>query len=104
VGTNFVDAIGINSDPDFLPEPWFKILNITCPVKAYAGNTGVNRIKDLLEIVPDELHPLFKEWTIDIIDHSCYIDQVCGTKPLVNTHPLSDGHSQWAEYILKNIK
>jgi hypothetical protein len=104
LGSNFVDAIGINSDPGFLKTPWFRLLNIDCPVTGYAGSTGVTRLADIIEFVPSDKKSLFKSWFIELVNQSVCIDAVCSSHILVKTHPTADGHKLWAKYILENIK
>ena len=104
VGTNFVDAIGIENEPGFLSTSWVKLLNITCSATGYAGNTGVNRLKDLIEFIPANKKLLFKSWFSKLVEESDCVDQVCKSPLLVNAHPTKHGHLTWANYILKNIK
>lgn len=104
VGSNFVDAIGINNDPGFLKIPWFRLLNIDCPITGYAGSTGVQRLADIIEFIPEYNKSLFKSWFIELVNQSAYIDTVCSSRTLVKTHPTANGHKLWANYILENIK
>ena len=101
IGTNFIDAVGIDADV-LLPLPWFRLLDIDCPVKGYAGTTGVKRLQSVTEFVNDTSS--YKIWMNELIDTSYYIDQVCASPTLVTQHPQSSGHKIWAEYILENIK
>lgn len=104
VGSNFVDPIGIDNDPGFLSVPWFRVLNIPCPVTGYAASAGIDRVKDLIEFVPADIQHLFKSWIVRLIDQAAYIDQVCRSKVLKKIHPTANGHASWANYILENIK
>jgi len=101
IGTNFIDAIGIDTDV-LLPLPWFRLLGIDCPVTGYAGTTGVTRLQSVSEFVNDTT--AYKIWMNDLIDKSYYIDQVCASSTLIMQHPCTSGHRMWAEYILENIK
>ena len=101
IGTNFVDAIGIDKNL-LLPIPWFRLLGIECPVAGYAGTTGVLQLQKVSEFVNDIV--AYKSWIIKLTNQSEYIDRVSMSRSLVNTHPGTVGHKVWADYILENIK
>jgi hypothetical protein len=110
VGSNFVDPIGLDTADGFLKTPWFRLLGIDCPVVAYAGSTGVSRLLDAEQFIPDSKKSLFRSWFVKLIDNAKYIDQVTSTSihPHVLSgrcgHPQADGHKRWANYILQSIK
>jgi hypothetical protein len=101
VGTNFVDAIGIDSDV-LLPIPWFRLLEIKCPIVAYAGSTGVSRLHAVLQFVKNN-DAGYKKWMINLINQAKYVDQTTSSQKLINQHPNADGHRIWANYILEHI-
>lgn len=104
IGTNFVDAIGINHDAGFLPMPWFRLLNIDCPITAYAGTTGVQKLETMLQFIPNRLTSLFRLWFIDLVNQADCIDKAALSPTLIKQHPRQSGHESWANYILESIK
>jgi hypothetical protein len=94
VGTNFVDAIGIESDSGFLKMPWFRLLGINQPV-AYVSTTGALRLRSMEQFVSDHKKSLFKSWFTKLIDTSA--------KVRGSWHPPASGHEIWAKYILESI-
>lgn len=103
VGSNFVDSLGINHDPGYLGTPWFRLLGISCDTTVYAGSTGVDRLKQLIEFVPQNKLDLFKLWFIELIEQAKCVDTICNSKKLVRAHPTKDGHKIWADYILEHM-
>jgi hypothetical protein len=102
IGSNFIDPIIFDSAV-FLPTPWFRLLDIPCPVISYSGTTGVSRLRAVEEFIPDSKQMLFKSWMVDLIDKSYYTDQVSYSSKLFQQHPYAEGHAVWAKYILENI-
>jgi hypothetical protein len=100
IGTNFVDAVGIDKDI-LLPIPWFRLLGIECPVKGYSGTAGVNRFQAVSQFVNNIAE--YKKWMIDLISQAKYVDQVSSSQKLINQHPSADGHKIWANYVLEHI-
>lgn len=114
VGTNFVDAIGLDSlQPDQrLDTPWYQLLQVSYdrPVycaTAWAWLNFARSIED--KLIPPELHLMFKSWIAEVSDYSYVVQQQLHQSPYFNQnsiyfdHPTSDGHKIWAEYILKNL-
>jgi len=101
IGTSIVDAIGIDTDV-LLPTPWFRLLEIACPIIGHAGSTGVLRLQAAKEFTSNI--PAYKSWMADLIEQSYYIDQVCQDSRLIKQHPVVAGHKVWAKYILENLK
>jgi hypothetical protein len=97
LSTNFIDAIGF--DPDL--QPWFRVLDIPCKINAYCGSTGVNKLQEVEQFVPNKVD--YQNWMINLIDQSQHIDKVCQSPTLISTHPKADGHQAWANYILKTL-
>jgi hypothetical protein len=100
IGTNFVDATGIDKDL-LLPMPWFRLLGIDCRILGYAGTSGVAQLQSALEFTNDIV--AYKSWIIRLINQSKHIDQVCGSRLLNISHPNATGHNLWANYILEHI-
>jgi hypothetical protein len=100
IGTNFVDAIGIDTDV-LLPIPWFRLLGIECPIKGYSGTTGVKRLQAVSQFVKNDAE--YKKWMIDLINQAKYVDQTTNSQKLINQHPDADGHKIWAHYVLEHI-
>jgi hypothetical protein len=94
VGTNFVDAIGIESDSGFLKMPWFRLLNIDRPV-VHLGPTGALRLNCVQQFIPEHKKSLFKSWFIKLTDAT---DRVNG-----GYHPTVEGHKIWANYVLESL-
>jgi len=101
IGTNFVDAVGIDTDV-LLPIPWFRLLGIECPIKGYSGTTGVNRLQTVLQFVNNNTE--YKKWMIDLITQAKYVDRVSGSQKLIKQHPNTGGHKIWADYVLEHIQ
>jgi lysophospholipase L1-like esterase len=100
IGTNFIDAVGIDTDV-LLPIPWFRLLRIDCPIKAYSGTTGVDRLQAVSQFVKNAAE--YKKWMINLINQSKYVDQTTASQKLINLHPDADGHKIWANYVLEHI-
>lgn len=98
IGTNFVDAVGFESDLT----SWFRQLGISCSIQSCVGSTGANRLKDVEQFIKNQTQ--FKRWYIDLIDKSKHTDQVCSSRRLINAHPTAEGHKIWANCILESIQ
>lgn len=103
-GSNFVDNIGLPADQT-LPLPWFRLLNIPCSVTAYAGTTGVKRLKDIEQFLTADKQLYFKSWYSELITDSEYVDTACQqiSQGKTFSHPDKSGHSVWAKYIIDRI-
>ena len=100
MGTNFIDSIGIDTEI-LLPDPWFRLLDISCAVKAYAGTTGTTRLQAVSEFLNND--SIYKLWMIDLIEQSKHIDRVVQSAQLIKQHPSVAGHKIWADYILEHL-
>lgn len=114
VGTNFVDAIGLDllTDNQQLTTPWYQLLDIVYDKPTYiCGDYALfNFVRSLEDrLIPTELHPMFKTWISNSIDCGQLAIQKLQQSPYiskgerVSCHPLAPAHRIWAEYILKHV-
>lgn len=100
-GSNFIDHLALPTELT-VPLTWVKLLGTNCPVVAYAGQTGVQRLQAIENFLAKHQQPLFKEWYIGMIDRCNHIEEVCNT--IYRRHPGADGHLRWAKYVSQYVK
>lgn len=114
VGTNFVDAIGLDELPEhqYLTTPWYKLLNIEYPTRTYITNelAWSNLMRSADDgLIPKDLHLIVKPWLLDLIDSAeKSSSKLLASEYIYNctnmsAHPTKEGHRIWANYILDHL-
>jgi len=115
VGTNFVDHIGLNelSEHQYLTTPWYKLLNVEYPTRAYITNeiAWANLMRSVDDgLIPKNLHLIVKPWLLDLIDSAekssaklLASEHICNFTGRIGPHPNKEGHKIWAKYILDQL-
>lgn len=106
IGTNFVDATGIEHiGKQFLPIPWFRLLGINSPT-CYTGPTGILNLSKIKKFIPEYTQSAYLEWFDQVYNTGETLDRYLNNTPnLVGAqHPSINGHKIWADYVLFNLK
>jgi len=109
VGTNFVDPIGLDN---LLPEqrlskPWYQLLDIVLDttshtITEYAWSNFLRSID--CNLVPSELHLIFKPWILDIIQQEkTWMENVSKSSFINDFHPSPMAHKIWADYVGRHL-
>ena len=107
-GTNFVDPLGFDAVPpeQLLSVPWYTTMWCNDGLTSHVCMDGVKALLRMPEVVTDQQKlDYFKEWILEIIPTSEKRNHMLtNTEKFRNYHPLAQGHQQWAEYLLTQLR